>query len=723
MALKKYNPNIKIYVQCLLPENKEQFFMFADQVICIDELKLAVLAHSSLSPGFSTLVYFLTTSFTREVGTRLDFERHRHHCLEAEWTQDFIEGCEQEIYPTSFSRYFVGSSFLEVAELLFSHLGIHLFGIGIPTRRLSPGLPLMPTDALNDFMINKEDEYSIFLNPENYVLTGEEIGFIITSDGNMADLVKNFAPSDRRSSFSETDPLLSSVVEYPSLSEIRKTDSPDTERSARIDLTPIIEPIPLPSKRASSDALSVGDKSHSGPADIPHMNSHDRNYTVSAVDFTPPSRETVPPDDSLMSSSVPNGVSSTRHLRCRTTPVTFRRGPPTPQAQKDLDRRSAKSYATPLQPPPSSHSRPQKSTMSSNSNDQYKYFSELEELRDHIIICDTSPIFPRNLWCFVSPLRAKHLKQHTPIVILSPVRPSHHQWRELSQFPNVYYIQGNPVVSHDLVRARVKHAERAVIFADTSRVGSSAEKTDDASAVMVAYNIRKLNPDLFIVVEFVHSDNMKFVTQFDVAVAADYEDVLAYSTPSFMSGSVFTVSMLDGIICQSYYNPHLVTILKLLLWTAPAPIAATSEFTLPSPTRSTATPNQRIQRPPRQFQRAPTVSSYFNFQRTDTMNTNILDIPQHSHVYQIDIPESFINSTYHQLFVWLVRCRNAIPLGLYRQAEWRLQDLTEKSSMNVNLSNDSGLFNYVSLAPKRSVKIRKGDKVFVLSRILPEVIA
>ena len=36
-------------------------------------------------------------------------------------------------------------------------------------------------------------------------------------------------------------------------------------------------------------------------------------------------------------------------------------------------------------------------------------------------------------------------------------------------------------------------------------------------------------------------------------------------TPSFASGNVFTSSMLDTLVCQSYYNENVINVLRLLV--------------------------------------------------------------------------------------------------------------------------------------------------------------
>jgi hypothetical protein len=67
---------MQLHVQVLLPEHKCHFDYLgiqvitsayrrvADTVVCVEELKLGMLAKNAECPGFTTLLYLLTTSIT-----------------------------------------------------------------------------------------------------------------------------------------------------------------------------------------------------------------------------------------------------------------------------------------------------------------------------------------------------------------------------------------------------------------------------------------------------------------------------------------------------------------------------------------------------------------------------------------------------------------------------------------------------------------------------------
>jgi hypothetical protein len=129
-----------------------------------------------------------------------------------------------------------------------------------------------------------------------------------------------------------------------------------------------------------------------------------------------------------------------------------------------------------------------------------------------------------------------------------------------------------------------------------------------------------------------------------------------------MAGTCFTLSMLDSIICQSFYQPHLVAIIQHLLFGA-RPLHLLSGATCPAPV--------------------------------------------YSHCFQISIPEAYIGFQYGVLFKYFVEEKKVIPLGLYRTKKVKTSDGNIKS------------IKYVYTCPKFNVYLRDSDKVFILSKRMP----
>ncbi|CAG8590132.1 19125_t:CDS:2, partial [Racocetra fulgida] len=482
IALSKFDEGPRLYIQCILPENKIHFeSLNPEQIICIDELKLAILAHSCLTPGFSTLLYGLTTSFTFESahelrrGTR---KRHSSVGLDSDAIEDYITGFSQSIYTTTLSDHFSGHNFLTVTERLYEDLGVVLFALGIPKQHSFGKLSARWMLDQNDYDVDGPKNYTVLINPDDYILNGNEIGFVIALDGSLADGV--------------------STYEWRSGQKQHKV----------IPVHPEQQPLLTNDILRNNSGGSYSDK---------------KKESINSV---------------------------------------------------------------------------------------------IDTITGHILLCDYSQTtFPRNLDCFVSPLRKPYLEKITPIVILSPARPTQSQWKILCQFDQ------------------------------------------DASAMLVFLNIKAMCKKIDVFVEFVHMDNMKFMSEDASAIDKSMQ---AHHSPAFMAGTCFSLSMLDSIICQSFYQPHIVTIIEQMLFGAP-PLHLLSGSTCPA--------------------------------------------PSHSHFYQIPI-HSFVGYRYGELFRSMVQ-KKVIPLGLYRTKKVKTVNGNEKE------------LKYVYACPKSNVLLRDDDKVFVLSKKLP----
>ncbi|KRZ24572.1 Calcium-activated potassium channel slo-1, partial [Trichinella pseudospiralis] len=164
ISLKNYSPEIRVIVQLMQYHNKAYLLNIpswnwrtGDDVVCLAELKLGIIAQSCLAPGFSTMManLFAMRSFKTSMST-------------PGWLNDYLRGAGMEIYTESLSHSFVGMTFPETAELMFTRLKLLLLAIEI-----------------------KDDESlecNIIINPEsNVIIKVNTQGFFIAQS---ADEVK-----------------------------------------------------------------------------------------------------------------------------------------------------------------------------------------------------------------------------------------------------------------------------------------------------------------------------------------------------------------------------------------------------------------------------------------------------------------------------------------------------------------------------------------------------
>lgn len=108
---------IRVCLQLLKPENKDLYFSSLnnnqlDQVICVDEIKLYLLAKTCLCPGVNTIISFLITSNKPMYENKSNKEK--------EWIDDYMYGMQNEIYRVPFeAKVFIGLSFNLVITFFF----------------------------------------------------------------------------------------------------------------------------------------------------------------------------------------------------------------------------------------------------------------------------------------------------------------------------------------------------------------------------------------------------------------------------------------------------------------------------------------------------------------------------------------------------------------------------------------------------------------------------
>ena len=133
-------------IQLIRPENRRHLSSYkadsdesSDLVICLNEIKMGMIAKSVLFPGANTLVFNLLCSFAddadEEGNGNKNVQTSEIDMLEDNdvdtWEGEYQRGCDWEIYTTKMHVDFVGANFIDVATALYERLGIVLFGLQI----------------------------------------------------------------------------------------------------------------------------------------------------------------------------------------------------------------------------------------------------------------------------------------------------------------------------------------------------------------------------------------------------------------------------------------------------------------------------------------------------------------------------------------------------------------------------------------------------------------
>ena len=324
---------------------------------------------------------------------------------------------------------------------------------------------------------------------------------------------------------------------------------------------------------------------------------------------------------------------------------------------------------------------------SGNKTEIVEYtIKDRNDIKNHIVICGIHPA----LIHFILPLRAKYLQKDSLkwIVILAPVLPPN-LFEALNKFSKIIFIQGAPQLTENLHRANIMNADKAVIFSSTEHLSqinemhnhpnhidnntnhSNSDNTtnnynnkeipdelqSDRETTFIYRAIRTCNKNVQIMVELVCPKSIELLLSLDelTTLTESQDKTTQYEfTPLYASGEIFTPSIIDRITCQSFYNPHIVTIIELILG---------GNFS----------------------------STYHKSKRLD----DYIQLTG-SNLYLVKAPERYVNNSFSQLFKHLMENNKAVAIALYR--------------MNLNEG-----FYYVYTNPNKNTLIKTSDLVFVLA--------
>ena len=191
-------------------------------------------------------------------------------------------------------------------------------------------------------------------------------------------------------------------------------------------------------------------------------------------------------------------------------------------------------------------------------------------VQGHILFCSLEKDFSKTLAYFIAPYR--HVDSKTPIVVLCDGIPDEDTRHLLENFKNILLVRGTPLLRKDLRRVRVQEASRTVCFA--KNVSDISDPSVDAPMMLALLNIQAMcvGKANVILVEFMHSSNVRLIGK--AAVSHNYLNSLISTSnfpaenliPAFAGGHVFNNSMFHSILCQSYFESNLLSIIKMLLF-------------------------------------------------------------------------------------------------------------------------------------------------------------
>ena len=182
----------RLIIQLLRPESEHSFALSVsnkkanDQIVCIDELKISLLAKSCMCRGIISLIsnLVITNNFDEEMEKQFG---------KLQWIEEYKNGKDYEIYkiPLEHSR---GYKFVQVADKIYNEKNTILFGLNIEDKLTNINVVLL---SPMDFVLPTKKDVNVY-------------GYILAKDQGDADEVtywektikKNFLSNEKDESFS-----------------------------------------------------------------------------------------------------------------------------------------------------------------------------------------------------------------------------------------------------------------------------------------------------------------------------------------------------------------------------------------------------------------------------------------------------------------------------------------------------------------------------------------
>ncbi|XP_028353224.1 potassium channel subfamily T member 1 isoform X5 [Physeter macrocephalus] len=518
-AVKDFAPNCPLYVQILKPENKFHV-KFAEHVVCEEECKYALLALSCICPATPTLITLLVHTSRGQEGQDSP----------EQWQRMYGRCSGNEVYhvrmgDSKFFREYEGKSFTYAAFHAHKKYGVCLIGL------------------------KREENKSILLNPgPRHILAASDTCFYIniTKEENSAFIFKQEEKQKKKgfagqglyegSSRLPVHSIIASMVAM----DLQNTECQPAQSGGGGGGSKLALPTEngSGSRRPSiAPVLEVADSSTLLPCDLLSDQSEDEmapsdEEGLSVVEYV----KGYPPNSPYIGSSP---------TLCHLLPVKA------PFCCLRLDK-----------------------GCKHNSYEDAKAYGFKNKLI--IVSAETAG---NGLYNFIVPLRAYYRprRELNPIVLLLDNKPDHHFLEAICCFPMVYYMEGSVDNLDSLLQCGIIYADNLVVVDKESTMSAEEDYMADAKTIVSVQTMFRLFPSLSITTELTHPSNMRFMQfrakdSYSLALSKlekrERENgsnlAFMFRLP-FAAGRVFSISMLDTLLYQSFVKDYMIPITRLLL--------------------------------------------------------------------------------------------------------------------------------------------------------------
>ncbi len=557
LSIKQYiqlldNARMPLFVlQLIRPENRRHLpkSKVADNLgddhddglmlVCLNEVKMGVLAKSLVYPGSSTLIMNLITSFADDDEDDNDEEKDQTEIFDEsntsqsdklfiDWLMEYKKGCDWEIYTTELSEAFNGAKFCELSNLLYQKMGIILFGLQIHDL-LKPGRARLILNP-SDFVIPVRDGIKI----EAFVIAKNKASSDLSfqkSEIKIFQVLNNLKQN-----------LVNNVNKYRADSVMGLGFSSNNTQQNETNETELTATPSVNSSNANSGGLS---SLLTATSSTLRRGSVAAGRAFGSIAYTSHDMEDI--KRKVIRKNVIKTLKKTTIENAKKATVS---ADTKQEAIQNLEESHIKdSYFLRKNP--------------AEIEDVLIKTSIIEEvphISNHLIVVGKSL---SNLYDLIRPLRARYLGCMKYIVILYPGDIPHNVWQKISIFDAILIVRGSPLEENDIIRAGIFRAKQVVVLADSMKSSDkSYDALVDSDAIFCYQAVKRLNESTQVVVEIVRQSNIGYLDNSDSSQS--FDEFYKFS-PQFASGALFTTSLLDTLVCQAFYNPMIIKIIHKLI--------------------------------------------------------------------------------------------------------------------------------------------------------------
>ncbi|EQC39519.1 hypothetical protein SDRG_02957 [Saprolegnia diclina VS20] len=491
ISLRHYTRRVPLFVQVLKTDNIRHVHLSgANNIVCVDQLKLGILAKSCLIPGLCAFLCNILFTF-RPFYTQSSL-----------WAAEFLEGCGNDVYEARPPTFLHGAiSYRVFAYILFQELqAVPLavcdnayFELSLfPARMLVGKTHTMFVLSKHSDCVRRIESLSYSSLQKYHTIIPNFDSITNAWNAGAGSIKTRLRSMAQRASVSRTASLiLSQLSVKPSQLSLKRSRSDSVHipnetrvlpcgpeahepKPSSIDddsddelATSVPVPDTRPSAKAASTPRAVADATPCAAAVVHPLQvpQHAPEHVVALPPIKAHHESSINADDPLLK------VSASGHELPKPSESSAPDQPQDVEKAMPVTLDRLVQTETPASAPRPSMFKAKDGPRQSlvRSYEMFLMTRIPHDVKSHIVLCG----MPNMLDDFVGPLRTLKM-QHTasnaiPIVIISPLPISEKQYASIAPYEFVYYLQASPLHEITLREAQVYAAATIVILGSCTR--------------------------------------------------------------------------------------------------------------------------------------------------------------------------------------------------------------------------------------------------------------